>query len=135
MGDESLRSTLKRRLRVPVVVAPMFLVSGPELVIAACRSGVIGSFPTLNARTPDILDEWLRRIGEECRDAAPFAANLILHKSNTRRDADLDMVARHRVPVVIASVGSPELVARRVHAYGGLVFADVATLRHARKAV
>jgi len=129
------RTALRRQLRLPVVAAPMFLVSGPELVIAACRAGIVGSFPTLNARTPEILDTWLVRIATETAGAAPYAANLILHKSNTRRDADLDLVVRHRVPWVIASVGSPEQVAKTVHGYGGRVFADVATLRHARKAV
>lgn len=135
-GDgDNLRATLRRRLRLPMIVAPMFLVSSPELVVAACRAGVIGSFPTLNARTPEDLDEWLTRIGSQMDDAMPpFAANLILHKSNVRRDTDLDLIVRHRVPMVIASVGSPAAVVGPVHGYGGLVFSDVATVRHARKA-
>lgn len=125
---------LRRELRIPVIVAPMFLVSGPAMVAAACRAGVIGSFPTLNARTPEILDAWLGLLGEETKGAAPYAANLILHRSNTRRETDLDLVVRHRTPLVIASVGSPASVVERVHAYGGTVLADVASLRHARKA-
>jgi nitronate monooxygenase len=135
-GPAALRTQLRRRLRLPVIAAPMFLVSGPELVIAACRAGVIGSFPTLNARTPALLDEWLTRMRAECPAAgAPFAANLILHKSNTRLDADIEQVLAHRVPVVITSVGAPGALVQAVHAYGGVVLADVATLRHARKAV
>ncbi len=139
MSDENPAITARRRiyqnLRLPVVAAPMFLVSGPDLVINACRAGIAGSFPTLNARTPEILDQWLARITAETVGQAPYAANLILHKSNPRRDVDLDLVIRHHVPWVIASVGSPEKVAKAVHDYGGLVFADVATLRHAHKAV
>lgn len=131
----ALRSRIRAQLRLPVVAAPMFLVSGSELVINACRAGIVGSFPTLNARTPDILDQWLTRIAAEAAGHAPYAANLILHKSNTRRDSDLALVVRHQVPWVIASVGSPVEVAAAVHGYGGLVFSDVATLRHARKAV
>jgi nitronate monooxygenase len=130
-----LRNRIRQQLRVPVVAAPMFLVSGPDLVINACRAGIVGSFPTLNARTPEILDQWLGRISAETASDAPHAANLILHKSNPRRDVDLELVVRHRVPWVIASVGSPEKVVEAVHDYGGLVLADVATLRHARKAV
>jgi nitronate monooxygenase len=139
-GPAGIRRQLRHRLQLPVVAAPMFLVSGPELVIAACRAGVIGSFPTLNARTPALLGEWLARIRAGCTagaagpGSAPFAANLILHKSNTRLQADIEQVLAHRVPVVITSVGAPGPLVHRVHDYGGLVLADVATLRHARKA-
>jgi nitronate monooxygenase len=123
------------RLRVPMVAAPMFLVSGPALVVAATNAGIVGAFPTLNARTPEQLDEWLARIARECAgaDGVP-AANLILHASNPRREADLELVVEHRVPVVIASVGSPAPVVDPVHRYGGLVISDVASVRHARKA-
>jgi nitronate monooxygenase len=126
---------LLSRLKVPLVAAPMFRVSGPDLVIAAARAGAIGAFPTLNARTPDELDAWLARIAHET-DGAPGvpAANLILHPSNPRRDEDLRAVARHRVPVVIASVGAPDPVIGPVHGHGGVVLADVATVRHARRA-
>ena len=123
------------QLSAPAIVAPMFLVSGPELVIASCRAGLIGSFPTLNARTPDILDDWLHQITRATANTPPFAANLILHKSNERREKDLAILTAHKVPLVLASVGSPALIMNQVHAYGGLVFSDVASVRHARKAV
>lgn len=127
---------LLSRLTVPLVAAPMFRVSSLELVVAAARAGIVGAFPTLNAREPDPLDAWLERILRDCEGAPGLpAANLILHKSNPRRDADLAAVLRHRVPMVIASVGAPDEVVGPVHGYGGLVFADVATVRHARRAV
>lgn len=129
-----LRQRLRTQLRLPAVAAPMFLASGPELVIAACRAGMIGAFPTLNARTPEILDEWLARMAVECEGAAPYAANLILDKRNPRRDPDFEVLRRRQPPIVIASVGPPDPVVEAVHAYGGLVFSDVASLRHARKA-
>lgn len=120
-------------LRLPVVAAPMFLVSGQELVIAACRAGILGSFPALNQRTTDGLDEWLTRIAAEVGDA-PYAVNLIVHGSNTRLHEDLAVIVRHRVPVVITSLGAvPELV-DTIHGYGGIVLHDVTTLRHAKKA-
>lgn len=122
--------------KVPVIAAPMFLVSGVELVVAAANAGVVGAFPTLNARTPALLDAWMAEIKDRTRCARGlFAANLILHPSNVRRDDDLDIVINHRVPWVITSVGSPVNVVERVHAYGGQVLADVATVRHARKAI
>jgi nitronate monooxygenase len=138
---------LRERLALPVVAAPMFLVSGPDLVIAACRVGVVGAFPTLNCRTVAELDRWLGRIeralagesdarGVPARTApAPFAVNLVVHRSNARVDDDLAAVVQHRAPLVIASVGAPDGVVGPVHGYGGLVLADVATLRHARRAV
>ena len=113
----------------------MFLVSGPELVIAACRSGIIGSFPTANCRTLDELDAWLGRIVGETKGAAPFAPNLIVHKSNNRLMDDAALVAEHRAPMVIASVGSPAPIMETIHEYGGLVFADIASMRHAEKAI
>ncbi|MEO1192858.1 MAG: nitronate monooxygenase [Pseudomonadota bacterium] len=131
---EAFRAVLRERLRLPVVAAPMFLVSGPDLVTAATAGGVIGAFPTLNARTEEDLERWLTVMS-----AAPggdlIAANLILHRSNTRRDHDLAAVVRHKVPLVIASVGPPDPVIEPVQGYGGKVFADVASLRHARRAV
>lgn len=131
----SIPAPLKDRLRLPVVAAPMFLVSGPELVVAACRSGVIGSFPALNQRTTAGLDEWLAEIETALSDDdAPYAVNLIVHPTNTRLQDDLAAVVAHRVPVVITSLGAvPELV-EAVHGYGGIVLHDVTTLRHARKA-
>lgn len=130
-------ATIRRRLRLPVIAAPMFLVSGPEMVVACCRAGIIGSFPTVNARTPQILDEWLTRITSELKDepdAPPPAANLIVHRSNPRLAEDLAVVVRHRLPMVIASVGDPGSVLSQVHDYGGVVFTDVASERHARRA-
>jgi nitronate monooxygenase len=127
------------RLRLPIIAAPMFLVSSPRLVVAQCRAGVIGSFPALNARSTDILDEWLTTVAAGIRTAsggrAAFAVNLIVHASNPRLDADLEVCAAHRVPIIITSLQPPAQVVSRVHAYGGLVLHDVTTLRHARKAV
>ncbi|GAB5471535.1 MAG: nitronate monooxygenase [Rhodospirillales bacterium] len=133
-GPAALRAALRARLRLPVVAAPLFLVSGPELVSAATAGGVIGAFPTLNARTEADLEAWLTRLmGGPGSDLV--AANLILHRSNARRDSDLAAVVRHKVPLVVASVGPPDPVIAPVQGYGGLVFADVASLRHARRAV
>jgi nitronate monooxygenase len=120
----------------------MFLVSGPDLVIAACRAGVVGSFPSINARAAEEFEAWLRRIDEARAEAqaagarfAPHAVNLVVHAAVSSRFAeDLALVERFRPPVVITSVGQPGEVARRVHDYGGVVFHDVATLRHAQKA-
>jgi len=131
----TLPSALSANLRLPLIAAPMFLVSGPDLVIAASRAGVIGSFPTANCRTLDDLDNWLDRMTAETAEGAPFAANLIVHKSNVRVQDDADLVAKHRVPLVIASVGSPAPVIDKIHAYGGKVFADIASMRHAEKAL
>ncbi len=133
-GPAALRRALADRLALPAVVAPMFLVSGPDLVLAARRAGLVGAFPTLNARTSEELDRWLTAMMAPDLPG-PVAANLILHRSNQRREADLDLVVRHRVPIVIASVGPPDPLVAPVHGYGGLVFADVASLRHARRAV
>ena len=133
-GRAGLRSQLRVRLRIPVVVAPMFLVSCPQLVLAACHSGVIGGFPTLNARNTQVLADWLEQIARDTEGVAPYAANMILDKSNKRFDADFALVRERRVPIVIASVGKPDRIIEPVHAYGGIVFADVATLRHARNA-
>ncbi len=136
MSDAAIcRERLKGMLRVPVMVAPMFLVSGPELVLASARAGAVGAFPTLNARTPAELDHWLGYITGNLGNSESFAANLILHASNERRETDLEILERHQVPVVVASVGSPAGIADRVHAWGGLVLSDVASVRHARKAV
>ncbi len=131
----SLPSEIADKLRLPLISAPMFLVSGPDLVISACRSGVIGSFPTANCRTLEELDDWLGRIVRETEGAAPFAPNLIVHKSNARLLKDAALVARHRAPLVIASVGSPAPIMETIHDYGGKVFADIASMRHAEKAI
>jgi nitronate monooxygenase len=123
--------------RLPLIVAPMFLVTGPDLVIAACKAGAIGAIPALNARTPAILDEWLRKItgAIEPPHDVPFAVNLIAHPTNSRLDADLAATEKYRVPIVITSVGAPDKVVTRVHHYGGLVLCDVASEKHARKAI
>ena len=126
----------RERMSLPLVAAPMFLVSGPELVLAACREGVIGTFPTPNARSVAVLDEWLDRITTSL-DAhdAPWAANVVVHRSNARLDEDLDLVMRYKAPLVITALGSPRAIVERVHEYGGLVFADVNSVAFARKAV
>ena len=113
----------------------MFLVSGPDLVIATCRSGAIGSFPTANCRTPEDLDQWLKRMVAETKGGAPFAPNLIVHKSNARLQQDAALVAQHKAPLVIASVGSPAPIMDTINGYGGRVFADIASMRHAEKAI
>ena len=124
--------------------SPLFIVSGPDLVIAQCKAGIVGSFPALNARPQSQLDEWLCRIREELaawtRDnpdapAAPFAVNQIVHRSNGRLEADLETCAAHRVPIVITSLGAREDLNRAVHGWGGLTFHDVIDDRFARKAV
>lgn len=113
----------------------MFLVSGPDLVIATCRAGAIGSFPTANCRTLEDLDQWLKRMVAETKGGAPFAPNLIVHKSNARLQQDAALVAQHKAPLVIASVGSPAPILDTIHGYGGRVFADIASIRHAEKAI
>lgn len=128
---------LINRLRLPVVAAPMFLVSGPELVIAAGRAGIIGAFPTQNCRTADELDRWLATITDELTvdgETLPWAVNLVTHRTNTRLADDLALVQRYRPPLVVTALGSPKPVLDAVHAYGGAVIADVADLPMARKA-
>ena len=132
---QRLPSELTAALRLPIIAAPMFLVSGPDLVIASRKAGIIGAFPTANCRTLDDLDRWLPQIVAKTDGAAPFAANLIVHRSNNRLQEDADLVAEHRTPLVIASVGSPAPIIDKIHAYGGKVFADIASLRHAEKAI
>ncbi len=136
----ALPSLLEGRLRLPLVAAPMFLASGPELVLACCRAGIVGSFPAKNRRTLDGLDEWLTVIGEGIaspgrRAPAPFAVNLIVHRSNDVVEGELDLCVRHQVPIVITSLGAVSELVDRVHAYGGLVFHDVINMRHAGKAI
>ncbi|HEV8330031.1 MAG TPA: nitronate monooxygenase [Steroidobacteraceae bacterium] len=125
------------RLRLPVVAAPMFLISGPELVIEACRSGIIGAFPTTNARSTQELDAWMGRISTELRDGAvaPWATNVITHSTNQRLPQDLELVARYRPPLVITALGSPKPAIELVHSYGGIVIADVVNLTLAKKAI
>lgn len=128
-------AALKDRLRLPVVAAPMFLVSGPELVIACCQAGIVGSFPALNQRTTSGLAEWLGQISAALTPTdAPYAVNLIVHQSNSRVEADLEQIVKHQVPIVITSLGAVPDVVNAIHGYGGLVWHDVTTTRHARKA-
>lgn len=124
------------RLRVPVIAAPMFLVSGPDLVVAACNSGIVGTFPALNHRTTEGYDGWLTDIESRLNDdAAPYGVNLIVHRSNPRLQADLEVSAKHRVPLVITSLGAVSEVVDAVHGWGGVVFHDVTNVRHAEKAI
>ncbi len=140
----SVAEQLKKRMALPVIGAPLFIVSNPDLVIAQCTSGVIGSFPALNARPAEKLDEWITTIemalaahamANPGAPVAPFAVNQIIHQSNDRLDHDLDVCVRHQVPVIITSLRAPDDVVRRVHDYGGIVFHDVISVRHARKAL
>ena len=134
---------LRHQLSLPLICAPMFLVSGPDLVIATCRNGVIGSFPAPNARPLDVLDAWMARVARELDDArraepaariAPWSINLVVHSSYDRLPAELELVQRHRPPIVITALGNPARVVDTVHAYGGLVLADVGSIAMARKA-
>lgn len=129
-------------MTLPVISAPMFLVSGPELVIAACKSGVIGSFPAPNARTIDVLDEWMGRLNEELQKAreenpngkiAPWAMNMVVHSSYGRLEDELKLVEKYKPELVITSLGSPKRVIEVVHGYGGLVFSDVSNMKFAYK--
>lgn len=131
----SLPALLDQRLHLPVVAAPMFLVSNPQLVLACCHSGVLGSFPALNQRESSGFKAWLEEIEAGLKaDSAPYAVNLIVHGSNPRLQADLAICVEHKVPVVITSLGAVKEVVDAVHSYGGLVFHDVTTRRHAEKA-
>jgi nitronate monooxygenase len=131
------------RLSLPLIASPMFIASTPELVIEQCKAGVIGAFPALNARPQSLLDEWLTRIRAELdayaaanpeTPVAPFAVNQIAHSSNDRLEQDVAACVRHQVPLVITSLRPPREIVDAVHAYGGLVFHDVISVRHARKA-
>src|SRR5512139_3306113 len=140
----SLPPLLRDHLRLPVIGAPMFIVSGPELVLAQCKAGIVGSFPALNARPEALLETWLERISKELREhqaqhpgekVAPFAVNQIVHSSNTRLQHDLDLCVKHRVPIMITSLRAPDAVVEAAHSYGGLVFHDVTTIKHAKRAL
>ncbi|MDP1654088.1 MAG: nitronate monooxygenase family protein [Rhodocyclaceae bacterium] len=131
-------AALQKNLALPVIGAPMFIVSNPALVIAQCKSGVIGAFPALNARPREQLDAWLTEIKAALADApaaAPFAVNQIIHPSNERLEHDMALCVKHQVPLIITSLSAPNLIVPHVHAYGGLVFHDVISVRHAEKAL
>lgn len=134
-GASNIRfQALCEKLTLPVVQAPMFLVSGPDMVIAAARAGILGSFPTQNARTADQLKGWLDQISQGC-GALPWAANLIVHPTYQRRDQDLDMLLEYKPDLLVTALGSPRHVIDAVHQQGGLVFADVINPTFARKAI
>jgi nitronate monooxygenase len=138
-----LPASFEGRLTVPAIAAPMFLVSGPDLVVEACRSGVVGTFPALNQRSSEGYEAWLTEIKarleraerESGRAPAPFGVNLIVHRTNTRLQDDLTLTVKHRVPLVITSLGAVSDVVDAVHSYGGIVLHDVINLRHAEKAL
>jgi len=138
----ALPEVLKDSLTLPIIGSPLFIVSGPELAIAQCKAGIVGSFPALNARPEPVLDEWMMRIKQELAEyadahpektVAPFAVNQIAHRSNDRLMHDVEMCVKHEVPLVITSLRAPKEVIDAVHSYGGKVFHDVINMRHARK--
>lgn len=140
----ALPPILKDTLRLPVVGSPLFIISNPDLVIAQCKAGIVGSFPSLNARPEPVLEEWLIRITEELdrynqenpdAPAAPFAVNQIVHGSNNRLEYDLEMCVKYKVPIVITSLGAKEMVNEAVHSYGGITLHDIINNRFAKKAI
>ena len=140
----SLPAVLRERLRLPVIASPLFIISCPELVIAQCKAGVVGSFPALNARPASQLDEWLAQITEELAaydranpdaPSAPFAVNQIVHKTNDRLEHDVEMASKYKAPIIITSLGAREDVNAAAHAYGGIVLHDVINDRFAHKAI
>ena len=140
----ALPPILRDRLRLPVIASPLFIISNPDLVIAQCKAGIVGSFPALNARPISQLDEWLARITEELAaydranpdaPSAPFAVNQIVHKSNNRLEEDIAMCVKHKVPVVITSLGAREDLNGAIHSYGGITLHDVINDKHAHKAI
>ena len=127
-----------QKLRIPVIGAPMFIAGNPKLVIEQCKAGIVGSFPALNARPKEALDQWLTEIETALADqpdAAPYAVNQIVHKSNDRLEHDLEACIRHQVPITITSLRAPNDVIPKIHAYGGIVLHDVINVRHAEKAL
>ncbi len=135
---------LKRRLTIPVIGSPLFIISTPDLVIAQCKAGIVGSFPALNARPAEVLEQWLDRINAELdeynrahpeRPAAPYAVNQIVHKSNDRLEHDLAVCVKYKVPLVITSLGARDDLNEAVHSYGGMVLHDVINQKFARKAI
>ena len=134
----TLPAVLQRPLTVPVIASPLFLASGPELVLAQCRAGVVGSFPALNARPAELLSDWLDELKETLAaspNAAPFAVNQIVHRSNNRLEQDMQVIVDHQVPIVITSLGARPEINEAVHSYGGIVLHDITTNRFAHKAI
>ncbi len=133
-NDSDLAGRLREKLKIPVMAGPMFIASTPELVIAQCRSGIIGSMPALNARTSAQLDADIARIRQDLGGCdVPFAINLVAHKTNERLEADLAIIIEHKVPIVVLALAASPAIVDAIHAYGGLVFNDVISDRHARK--
>ena len=127
-----------QKLRIPVIAAPMFIAGNPKLVIEQCKAGIVGSFPALNARPKEALDQWLSEIEGALAGqpgAAPFAVNQICHKSNDRLEHDIEACIRHKVPITITSLRAPNDVIPKIHAYGGIVLHDVISVRHAERAL
>lgn len=132
----TLPTSLQGRLSLPLIGSPMFIISQPELVIAQCRAGIVGAFPSLNARPSGVFESWLQRLQAELTDKdAPFAVNLIVHKTNPRLEEDLALCVKYRVPIIITSLGAQEKVNEAIHSYGGIVLHDVINDRFARKAI
>jgi len=140
----ALPEILRGRLRLPLIGSPLFVISTPDLVLAQCKAGIVGAFPALNARPSGVLDEWLHRIKDELavwdrknptRPAAPFAVNQIVHRSNQRLEEDVAVCVKHRVPIVITSLGAREELNQAVHGYGGITLHDVINNRFAHKAI
>ena len=138
----SAKPSFINELALPVIAAPMFLISGPKLVVECCKNGIVGTFPALNQRTSEGFEEWLIEIKTELdafeketgKKAAPFGVNLIVHPTNPRLEADVKLCIKHKVPVVITSLGAVSMVVDAIHSYGGLVFHDIIKKRHAEKA-
>ena len=140
----SIPDAIRKRLRLPVIGSPLFIISNPDMVIAQCKAGIIGSFPALNARPGPVLEEWLKRITSELaeydakhpnRPSAPFAVNQIVHKSNDRLQHDIDMCVKYKAPVIITSLGAQESLNKAIHSYGGIVLHDVINQKFAHKAI
>ncbi|MBU4435555.1 MAG: nitronate monooxygenase family protein [Alphaproteobacteria bacterium] len=140
----ALPPILRDRLRLPVIASPLFIISNPDLVIAQCKAGIVGSFPSLNARPISQLDEWLHRITEELAaydranpdaPSAPFAVNQIVHRTNNRLEEDIEMCVKHKAPIVITSLGAREDLNAAIHSYGGITMHDVINDKHAHKAI
>ncbi len=140
----ALPPLLQDTLRLPAIGAPLFIVSNPDLALAQCTAGIVGSFPALNARPPELLEQWLARMTNELSaykaahpttKVAPFAVNQIVHASNDRLQHDMDLCVKYRVPIIITSLRAPDAVVEAAHSYGGLVFHDVTTIKHAQRAL
>ncbi|WP_018995952.1 NAD(P)H-dependent flavin oxidoreductase [Hirschia maritima] len=131
-----LPDSIQKRLQLPAIASPMFIISNPELVIAQCKAGIVGSFPSLNAREPGQFEQWLIRLNEEItEDDAPYAVNLILHHSNKRLQEDVELCVKYKVPIIITSLGAKEDVFDAIHSYGGIVLHDVINQTFAHKAI